>query len=138
MVFSCPYSLVNISNLTTTFIRSVNGWILNTTLYDLVSYRPFIVYTLYHGLFQELQQCPHTVKSAQLNVVIYNEDNSSLNNSITITDEGAVVAAIFMLNITENKIWRTAMTLSLLSGIVISVTESTILSEITMITSSKY
>ena len=30
--------LVNISNLTTTFIRSVKSWILNITIYDLVSY----------------------------------------------------------------------------------------------------
>ena len=30
--------LVNISNLTTTFIRSVNSWILNVTIHDLVSY----------------------------------------------------------------------------------------------------
>ena len=78
------------------------------------------------------------MKSAQINVFIFNEDNSFLNNSIVITDEGAVVPAVLMLNITENKIWKIAMTLSFLSGIVISVSESTILSEITMITSSKY
>ena len=74
------------------------------------------------------------MKSAQINVFIFNEDYSFLNNSIIITDEGAVVAAVLMLNITENKIWKVAMTLSFSSGIVVSVTESTILSEITMIT----
>ena len=78
------------------------------------------------------------MKSAQINVFIFNEDNSFLNNSIVITNEGAVVPAVLMLNITENKIWKIAMTLSFLSGIVISVSESTILSEITMIKSSKY
>ena len=71
------------------------------------------------------------MESAQLNVVIYNEDNSSifLNNSIIITDEGVIVVTIYIVNITENKIWKTGMTLSLSSGAVIDVTKSTVLSK---------
>ena len=71
------------------------------------------------------------MESAQLNVVIYNEDNSSifLNNPIIITDEGVIVATMYIVNITENKIWKTRMTLSLPSGAVIDVTESTVLSK---------
>ena len=71
------------------------------------------------------------MESAQLNVVIYNEDNSSifLNNPIIITDEGVIVVIIYIVNITENKIWKTRMILSLPSGAVIDVTESTVLSK---------
>ena len=71
------------------------------------------------------------MESAQLNVVIYNEDNFSifLNNPIIITDEGVIVVTIYIVNITENKIWKTRMTLSLPSGAVIDVTESTVLSK---------
>ena len=71
------------------------------------------------------------MESAQLNVVIYNEDNSSifLNNPIIITDEGVIVVTIYIVNITENKIWRTRMNLSLPSGAVIDVPESTVLSK---------
>ena len=71
------------------------------------------------------------MESAQLNVVIYNEDNSSifLNNPVIITDEGVIVVTIYIVNITENKIWKTRMTLSLPSGAVIDVTESTVLSK---------
>ena len=71
------------------------------------------------------------MESAQLNVVIYNEDNSSifLNNPIILTDEGVIVVTIYIANITENKIWKTRMTLSLPSGAVINVTESTVLSK---------
>ena len=71
------------------------------------------------------------MESAQLNVVIYNEDNSSifLNNPIILTDEGVIVVTIYIVNITENKIWKTRMTLSLSSGAVINVTESTVLSK---------
>ena len=71
------------------------------------------------------------MESAQLNVVIYNEDNSSisLNNPIILTDEGVIVVTIYIVNITENKIWKTRMTLSLPSGAVIDVTESTVLSK---------
>ena len=71
------------------------------------------------------------MESAQLNVVIYNEDNSSifLNNPITLTDEGVIVVTIYIVNITENKIWKTRMSLSLPSGAVIDVTESTVLSK---------
>ena len=69
--------------------------------------------------------------SAQLNVVIYNEDNSSifLNNPIIITDEGVIVVTIYIVNITENKIWKTRMTLLLPNGAVIDLTESTVLSK---------
>ena len=71
------------------------------------------------------------MESAQLNVVIYNEDNSSifLNNPIILTDKGVIVVTIYIVNITENKIWKTRMTLSLASGAVIDVTESTVLSK---------
>ena len=71
------------------------------------------------------------MESAQLNVVIYNEDNSSifLNNSIIITDEGVIVVTIYTVNITENKLWKTRMNLSLPSGAAIDVTESTVLSK---------
>ena len=71
------------------------------------------------------------MESAQLNVVIYNEDNSFifLNNPIIIIDEGVIVVTIYIVNITENKIWKTRMTLSLQSGAVIDVTESTVLSK---------
>ena len=71
------------------------------------------------------------MESAQLNVVIYNEDNSSifLNNPIILTDEGVIVVTIYIVNITENKIWKTRMTLSLQNGAVIDVTESTELSK---------
>ena len=71
------------------------------------------------------------MESAQLNVVIYNEDNSSifLNNPIILTDEGVIVVTIYIVNITENKIWKTRMTLSLPSGAVIDVTESIVLSK---------
>ena len=71
------------------------------------------------------------MESAQLNVVIYNEDNSSifLNNPIIITDKGVIVVTIYIVNITENKIWKTRMSLSLPSGAVIDVTESTVLSK---------
>ena len=71
------------------------------------------------------------MESAQLNVVIYNEDNSSifLNNPITIADEGVIVVTIYIVNISENKIWKTRMSLSLQSGAVIDVTESTVLSK---------
>ena len=71
------------------------------------------------------------MESAQLNVVIYNEDNSSifLNNPIILTDEGVIVVTIYIVNITENKIWKTRMALSLPSGAVIDVTESTVLSK---------
>ena len=71
------------------------------------------------------------MESAQLNVVIYNEDNFSifLNNSIILTDEGVIVVTIYIVNITENKIWKTRMTLSLPSGAVIDITESTVLSK---------
>ena len=71
------------------------------------------------------------MESAQLNVVIYNEDNSSifLNNPINLTDEGVIVVNIYIVNITENKIWKTRMSLSLPSGAVIHVTESTVLSK---------
>ena len=71
------------------------------------------------------------MESAQLNVVIYNEDNSSifLNNPIILTDEGVIIVTIYIVNITENKIWKTRMTLSLPSGAVIDVTESTVLSK---------
>ena len=70
------------------------------------------------------------MESAQLNVVIYNENNSSifLNNPIIITDKGVIVVTIYIVNITENKIWKTRMSLSLPSGAVIDVTESTVLS----------
>ena len=80
------------------------------------------------------------MESAKLNVVIYNEDNSSifLNNPIIITDEGVIVVTIYIVNITENKIWKTRMSLSLPSGAVIDVTESTVLSKIMMITCSKF
>ena len=68
------------------------------------------------------------MESSQLNLVIYNEDNSSifLNNPIILTDEGVIVVTIY---ITENKIWKARMTLSLPSGAVIDVTESTVLSK---------
>ena len=71
------------------------------------------------------------MESAQLNLVIYNEDNSSifLNNPIILTDEGVIVVTIYIINITENKIWKTRMTLSLPNGVVIDVTESTVLSK---------
>ena len=71
------------------------------------------------------------MESAQLNVVIYNEDNSSifLNNPIILTDEGVIVVTIYIVNITENKIWKTRMSLSLPSGAVIDVTESIVLSK---------
>ena len=71
------------------------------------------------------------MESAQLNVVIYNENNSSifLNNPIIITDEGVIFATIYIVNITENKIWKTRMSLSLTNGGVIDVTESTVLSQ---------
>ena len=71
------------------------------------------------------------MESAQLNLVIYNEDNSSifLNNPMIITDEGVIVVTIYIVNITENKIWKTRMTLSLPSGAVIDVTESIVLSK---------
>ena len=71
------------------------------------------------------------MESAQLNVVIYNEDNFSifLNNPIILTDEGVIVVTIYIVNITENKIWKTRMSLSLPSGAVIDVTESTVLSK---------
>ena len=71
------------------------------------------------------------MESAQLNVVIYNEDNSSifLNNPIILTDEGVIVVTIYIVNITENKIWKTRMSLSLASGAVIDVTESIVLSK---------
>ena len=71
------------------------------------------------------------MESAQLNVVIYNEDNSSifLNNPIILTDEGVIVVTIYIVNITENKIWKIRMTLSLSSEAVIDVTESTVLSK---------
>ena len=71
------------------------------------------------------------MESAQLNVVIYNEDNSSifLNNPIILTDEGVIVVTIYIVNITENKIWKTRMSLSLSSGAVVDVTESTLLSK---------
>ena len=71
------------------------------------------------------------MESGQLNIVIYNEDNSSifLNNPIIITDEGVIVVTIYIVNITENKIWKTRMSLSLPSGVVIDVTESTVLSK---------
>ena len=71
------------------------------------------------------------MKLAQLNVVIYNEDNSYvfLNNPIIITNEGVIVVTIYIVNITENKIWKARMTLSLPSGAVIDVTESTVLSK---------
>ena len=71
------------------------------------------------------------MESAQLNVVIYNEDNSSifLNNPIILTDEGVIVVIIYIVNTTENKIWKTRMSLSLQSGAVIDVTESTVLSK---------
>ena len=71
------------------------------------------------------------MESAQLNVVIYNEDNSSifLNNPIIITDEGVIVVTIYIVNITENKIWKTRMSLLLPSEVVIDVTESTVLSK---------
>ena len=71
------------------------------------------------------------MESAQLNVVIYNEDNSSifLNNPIIITDEGVIVVTIYIVNITENKIWKTRMTLSLPNGAVIDIAESTVLSK---------
>ena len=70
------------------------------------------------------------MESAQLNVVIYNEDNSIfLNNPIIITNEEVIVVTIYIVNITENKIWKTRMTLSLPSGAVIDVTESTVLSK---------
>ena len=71
------------------------------------------------------------MESAQLNVVIYNEDSSSifLNSPIILTDEGVIVVTIYIVNITENKIWKTRMTLSLPSGAVIDITESTVLSK---------
>ena len=71
------------------------------------------------------------MESAQLNVVIYNEDNSSifLSNPIILTDEGVIVVTIYIVNITENKIWKTRISLSLPSGAVIDVTESTVLSK---------
>ena len=71
------------------------------------------------------------MESAQLNVVIYNEDNSSifLNTPIIITDEGVIVVTIYIVNITENKIWKTRMTLLLPSKAVIDVTEPTVLSK---------
>ena len=71
------------------------------------------------------------MESAQLSLVIYNEDNSSmfLNNPIILTDEGVIVVTIYIVNITENKIWKTRMSLSLPSGAVIDVTESTVLSK---------
>ena len=71
------------------------------------------------------------MESAQLDVVIYNEDNSTifLNNPIIITDKGVIVVTIYIINITENKIWKTRMSLSLPSGAVMDVTESTILSK---------
>ena len=71
------------------------------------------------------------MESAQLNVVIYNEDNSSifLNNPIILTDEGVIVVIIYIVNTTENKIWKTRMSLSLQSGAIIDVTESTVLSK---------
>ena len=71
------------------------------------------------------------MESAQLNVVVYNEDNSSIfiNNPIIITDKGVIVVTIYIVNITENKIWRTRVTLSLPSGAVIDVPESTVLSK---------
>ena len=67
---------------------------------------------------------------AQLNFAIYNEDNSSifLNNPIILTDEGVIVVTIYIVNITENKLWKTRMSLSLPNGAVINVTESTVLS----------
>ena len=52
-----------------------------------------------------------------------------LNNPIIITDEGVIVVTIYIVNITENKIWKTRMTLSLPSGAVIDVTKSTVLSK---------
>ena len=71
------------------------------------------------------------MESAILNVVIYNEDNSSifLNNPIILTDEGVIVVTIYIVNITENKIWKTRMSLSLPNGAVIDVTETTVLSK---------
>ena len=71
------------------------------------------------------------MESAQLNLVIYNKDNSFifLNNPIIITDEGVIAVTIYVVNITENKIWKTRMTLLLPSGAVINVTESTVLSK---------
>ena len=71
------------------------------------------------------------MESAQLNVVIYNEDNSSifLNNPIILTDERVIVVTIYIVNITDNKIWKTRVSLSLPSGAVIDVTESTVLSK---------
>ena len=70
------------------------------------------------------------MESAQLNIVIYNEDNSIfLNNPIIITNEEVIVVTIYIVNITENKIWKTRMSLSLQSGAVIDVTGSTILSK---------
>ena len=62
---------------------------------------------------------------------IYNEDSSSifLNNPIIITDEGVIVVTIYIVNITENKIWKTRMSLSLPSGAVIDVPESTVLNK---------
>ena len=71
------------------------------------------------------------MESAQLNVVISNEYNSSifLNNPIIITDEGVIVATVYITNITENKIWKTTMTLSLPSGVVIDVIDSMVLSK---------
>ena len=71
------------------------------------------------------------VELAQLNIFIYNEDNSSifLNNPIIITGDGVIVVTIYIVNITENKIWKTRMSLSLPSGAVIDVTESTVLSK---------
>ena len=71
------------------------------------------------------------MESAQLNVVIYNEDSSSifLNTPIILTDEGVIVVTIYIVNITENKIWKTRMNLSLPRGAVIDVTESTVLSK---------
>ena len=48
------------------------------------------------------------MESAQLNVFIYNEDNSSifLNNPIILTDEGVIVVTIYIVNITEIKYGR--------------------------------
>ena len=52
-----------------------------------------------------------------------------LNNPIILTDEGVIVVTIYIVNITENKIWKTRMTLLLPSGVVIDVTESIVLSK---------
>ena len=40
-----------------------------------------------------------------------------------------IVVTIYIVNITENKIWKTKMALSLPSGAVFDVTESTVLSK---------